>query len=127
MIKELGDIPVSYLLESACLMYLEAHQKKMCRLQITKIPRRSESSIHHRPMPRRLPIRPPRPSRSPFPSALSNTSRRHALVRKLPTDLESTSKKKLPPKIVALDAVPRIPLSPNPLEHERRMARIEQI
>jgi len=81
-------------------------------------------------MPRRLPKRPPRPrppsSRSPthrfLPTHLSR-----ALIRRENVPSSLSSPKKFPPKIVALDSVPRIPLSPNPADHARRRAQIEQI
>ena len=77
-------------------------------------------------MPRRLPIRPPRRARSSFPFHIPQPSKGRALIRKGPSELQVTGQKK-PPKIVAMDAVPRIPLSPNLEDHERRLARIEQI
>ena len=91
-----------------------------------------QPSRQHLPMPRRLPKRPPRPCP---PSPLPQTHRflplhlSRSLIRRenVPSSLESKSTKKLPPKIVALDSVPRIPLSPNPADHARRLAQIEQI
>ena len=80
-------------------------------------------------MPRRLPIRPPRPSRSPsrpFPApGLRKLPR--SLIRRPRNPLESHAQSKRPPKIVALDSVPRLPLPTNPTDYARRQARIEQI
>jgi len=79
-------------------------------------------------MPRKIPIRPPRrskPHSHPFlPPALQI---KRSLIRRPHYNLESASQKKYPPKIVALDAVPRIPLGTNLTDHARRLARIEQI
>jgi hypothetical protein len=52
---------------------------------------------------------------------------KRSLIRRQQNSLQSTSPKKLPPKIISLDVAPRIPLSPNPIDHGRRLARIEQI
>ena len=79
-------------------------------------------------MPRRLPPRPSRSSRPSIqPGLHPGLSSKRSLIRRLGNNLESISQKKLPPKIVALDSVPRIPLSANPDDHRRRLARIEQI
>jgi hypothetical protein len=78
-------------------------------------------------MPRRLPKRPPRPpprrSHRFLPSHLS-----HALILRSSQSLQSCRQgKKLQPKIVALDSVPRVALSPNPADHAHRLAQIGQI
>ena len=79
-------------------------------------------------MPRKIPIRPPRPSKPPsHPFLPPGLQIRRSLIRRPHHNLESTTKKKFPPKMVALDALPRIPLSTNPADHARRLARIEQI
>jgi hypothetical protein len=79
-------------------------------------------------MPRRLPLRPARPSRPSIqPGLPPGLQSKRSLVRRPRNPLESASQKRLPPKIVALDAVPRIPLSANRNDHLRRLARIEQI
>jgi hypothetical protein len=79
-------------------------------------------------MPRRLPPRPARPSRpSIHPGLPTPLQSKRSLIRRPRNTLESAFQKKLPPRIVALDAVPRIPLSANPNDHLRRLARIEQI
>ena len=79
-------------------------------------------------MPRKIPIRPPRPSKPPsHPFLPPGLQIKRSLVRRPQHSLESTSQMKFPPKIVALDAVPRIPLNTNPIDHTRRLARIEQI
>src|ERR1700724_2323165 len=79
-------------------------------------------------MPRKLPIRPPRPSYPPYHSPNhQNIPSKRSLIRRPRNPLESTAQRKTLPRIVALDAVPRIPLTPNPTDHARRLARIEQI
>lgn len=79
-------------------------------------------------MPRKIPIRPRRPPKPPpHPFLPQGLQIKRSLVRRPHHNVESTSQKKFPPKIVALDAVPRIPLSTNPTDHARRLARIEQI
>jgi hypothetical protein len=75
-------------------------------------------------MPRKLSIRPPRPSPSSIPPSLQG---KRSLIRRPRHNIEFTAQKKLPPKIVALDTVPRIPLTANPNDQARRLARIEQI
>src|SRR5579862_3863523 len=79
-------------------------------------------------MPRKIPMRPPRPSKPhSHPFLPPGLQIKRSLVRRPHHNLESTSQMKFPSKIVALDAVPRIPLSTNPTDHARRLARIEQI
>lgn len=73
--------------------------------------------------------RPPRPSNPPtHPFLPPGLHLKRSLIHRPRNSLESTtSHKKFPPKIVALDSVPRIPLTTNPTDHARRLARIEQI
>lgn len=85
-------------------------------------------------MPRRLPFhrRSPqrRPAAHPFlPPSLASvkSSGPRSIVRRPSNDLQSTSSRKGPPKILALETAPRIPLSPDLTQYERRLARIEQI
>lgn len=79
-------------------------------------------------MPRKIPIRPPRPSRKPpHPFLPPEIQVKRSLIRRPRYNLESSEHKKFPPKIVALDSVPRIPLSADPTNQARRLARIEQI
>ena len=91
-------------------------------------------NIHHHhhpppPMPRRLPIRPPRPSRPPSHPFLPPGLREHprSLIRRPRNPLDPAAQSKRPPKIVALDSVPRLPLPTNPTDYARYLARIEQI
>ena len=79
-------------------------------------------------MPRKLPTRPQRLSkRSSHPFLPPGLRVTRSLIHRPSNDVESTGSRKLPPKIVAMDAVPRIPLSPSPSDHTLRIARIEQI
>src|SRR5271156_868890 len=87
-------------------------------------------------MPRRLPFRlhrrspQRRPTSHPFlPPGLASvkSSGPRSIISRPTNELQSTSGKKGPPKIVALEAAPKIPLSPNLTDYERRMARLEQI
>src|SRR5438477_10192876 len=79
-------------------------------------------------MPRKIPLRPQRLSKNLSRSLLVPELRiKRSLIRQPRRSLESASRKKLPPKIVALDAAPRIPLSTNPTDQARQLARIEQI
>jgi hypothetical protein len=80
-------------------------------------------------MPRRLPIRPSRPSKpsSLHPSLQFSLNSKRSLVRRQTNRLEAQFKKKVPPKIVALDSVPRLPLIRTPTDYTRSLARIEQI
>ena len=96
----------------------------------SKIPCRHNHHHHNPPtMPRRLPIRPPRPSRSPSHPSLPPDLRKHgrSLIRRPHNPVEFTPQSKRPPKIVALDAVARPPLPRTSTDFARRQARIEQI
>lgn len=79
-------------------------------------------------MPRKIPVRPPRPTTPPsHPFLPPGLQLKRSLVRRPRSSLESTPQKQRPPKIVALDAASRIPISRNPIDQTRRLARIEQI
>jgi hypothetical protein len=82
-------------------------------------------------MPRRIPRRPPRTPPSSLIPGISHrflpTHISRALILREQQSLEAHTPKKVPPKIVALDAVPRIPLSANISDQARRLAQVEQI
>jgi hypothetical protein len=87
-------------------------------------------SWHPGAMPRRIPRRPPRLPSSLVPGISHRFLPTHisrALILREKQSLEAHTPKKIPPKIVALDAVPRIPLSNNISDQARRLAQIQQI
>lgn len=79
-------------------------------------------------MPRKLPVRPKRPSQPLSHIFLRRgTQLKRSLIRRPAHNIELTAVKRRPPKIMALEEIPRIPLSTNTTDHARRLARIEQI
>jgi hypothetical protein len=81
--------------------------------------------------PNRMPRKPPirgrwSPGPSPHHFLPPGLKVNRSLIRR-PSNSIDITEKKLPPKIVAMDVAPRIPLSPDVRDHARRLARIEQI